>query len=45
MTYSSGPATVNDYLQSLRADRRDAIGSVREAILDNLPAGFVEVMQ
>ena len=41
---SIGPATVNDYLQSLPVDRQDAIGSVREAILDNLPAGFVKVM-
>ena len=37
--------TVDEYLASLPADRRDAISRVREVILKNLPAGFEEMME
>jgi uncharacterized protein YdhG (YjbR/CyaY superfamily) len=38
-------STVAEYLQSLPADRRDAINAVRKAINDNLPNGYEEGMQ
>ena len=42
----AGPAkTVEEYLDSLAADRRDALAAVRQVILDNLPAGYQEAMQ
>ena len=41
---SSKAETVEDYLAELPDDRRDAIAEVRDAILDNLGDGFVEVM-
>lgn len=41
---SSSADTVEDYLAQLPDDRRDAIAEVREAVLDNLPDGFVEAM-
>ena len=41
----SSAATVADYLDSLPSDRRAAIEEVRQAILDSLPDGYVEVMQ
>jgi hypothetical protein len=36
--------TVEEYLQSLPADRRAALTSVREVILANLPGGYEECM-
>jgi hypothetical protein len=36
--------TVKEYLQSLPADRRDAINAVREVILANLPKGYEETI-
>jgi uncharacterized protein YdhG (YjbR/CyaY superfamily) len=40
----SEAATVEDYLSGLPADRREAIETVREVILANLPNGLEEVM-
>jgi uncharacterized protein YdhG (YjbR/CyaY superfamily) len=40
----SQAATVDEYLAGLPADRRAAIETVRGVILENLPAGYVEVM-
>ncbi len=37
--------TVAQYLESLSPERREAISTVRELILNNLPAGYVETMQ
>jgi hypothetical protein len=37
-------ATVEEYLESLPADRRIAIDAVRKVILKNLPAGYAECM-
>lgn len=39
---SSPRASVDEYLASLPADRRDAIATIREAILRNLPRGYEE---
>jgi hypothetical protein len=36
--------TVSAYLKELPADRRRAIGAVREVILENLPEGYEETM-
>ncbi len=36
--------TVEEYLQKLPADRREAISAVRKVILANLPKGYVECM-
>ena len=36
--------TVEQYLAELPDDRRDAIAEIREVILENLPAGYVEGM-
>lgn len=41
---SSTAETVEQYLAELPDERRDAIGEVRDVILDNLPAGYVEAM-
>lgn len=41
---SSNAETVEEYLAELADDRRDAIAEVRDAILANLPDGFVEAM-
>ena len=41
----SKATTVNQYLDELPEDRRDAIQAVREVILRNLPEGFEEGMQ
>src|SRR5579862_4739188 len=38
-------ATVDAYLASLPADRRDAIAKVRAVIRENLPAGYEEGIQ
>ena len=40
----SEAATVEQYLAELPADRREAIEAVRSVILENLPDGYVEVM-
>jgi hypothetical protein len=37
--------TVEEYLEALPEDRREAIGAVRQVILDNLPEGYVEQIQ
>lgn len=42
---TSKASTVNEYLQSLPADRRVALSAVRKVILDNLPEGYAECMQ
>lgn len=41
---SSKAETVDDYLDELPDDRRDAIVQVRSTILDSLPDGYVEAM-
>ena len=41
----SDAVTVEVYLSELDDDRREAVASVREAILDNLPDGYEEIMQ
>ena len=41
----SEAATVHEYLAELPSDRREAIAAVRSVVLDNLPAGYEEVMQ
>ena len=41
---SSTAVTPEDYLTSLPDDRRKTISSVRDVILENLPAGFQENM-
>jgi uncharacterized protein YdhG (YjbR/CyaY superfamily) len=40
----SEAATVEDYLSGLPAERKEAIETVREVILANLPEGFEEVI-
>jgi hypothetical protein len=40
----SKAATVDEYLAELPEDRRAAISQVREVVLRNLPAGYVERM-
>jgi uncharacterized protein YdhG (YjbR/CyaY superfamily) len=40
----SNAATVAEYLAELPADRREAVEAVRQTILENLPAGYEEVM-
>ena len=40
----STAATVEEYLSELPQDRREAVESVRQVILDNLPPGYEEVM-
>jgi Domain of unknown function (DU1801) len=41
----SDAADVDSYLAELPDDRRDALGTVRQVVLANLPAGYEEVMQ
>ena len=41
----SKATTVEQYLKELSADRREAIGAVRETILKHLPRGYEEGMQ
>ncbi len=41
----SDAATVEEYLDELPADRRDALTTVRETILDRLPDGYEEAME
>jgi hypothetical protein len=40
----SSAKTVDEYLKSLPADRREAISAVRRVILANLPEGYEECM-
>ena len=40
----SDAATVEEYLDSLPTDRREALEEVRETILEHLPEGYEEVM-
>ena len=40
----SNASTVAQYLSELPADRREAVEAVRQTILENLPAGYEEVM-
>ena len=40
----SDATTVKQYLSELPADRRAAIQTVRQVIIDNLPAGYEEAM-
>jgi uncharacterized protein YdhG (YjbR/CyaY superfamily) len=40
----SKASTVAQYLSELPADRREAVEAVRQSILENLPAGYEEVM-
>ena len=37
--------TIDEYLEKLPADRRDALQKVRQIILQNLPEGYSEVLQ
>lgn len=41
----SEAATVDEYLDGLPEERREAIGTVRDVILSNLPAGYEEAMR
>jgi hypothetical protein len=41
----SKASTVEQYLEQLPADRRTAMEAVRNVILENLPAGYEEVLQ
>ena len=36
----SSAATVNEYLDELTPERREAVSTVREVVLANLPAGY-----
>lgn len=36
--------TPTDYLETLPADRRQAINELRKVLMENLPAGFSEIM-
>jgi uncharacterized protein YdhG (YjbR/CyaY superfamily) len=40
----SDASTVEEYLAKLPGDRREAIETVRQVILENLPAGYEEAM-
>ena len=40
----SKATTVEDYLSDLSDDRRDAISTVRNVVLENLPEGYEEMM-
>ncbi len=42
---SSKAETVQEYLETLPADRREAIETVRQVVLANLPEGYEEGMQ
>jgi hypothetical protein len=41
----SAARTVEDYLEELSPERRDAIAAVRDVILSHLPPGYEETMQ
>ena len=38
------PATVNEYMEQVSDNRKDALEKLRKTILENLPKGFSEVM-
>src|SRR5215210_1806432 len=40
----SAAATIDEYLAELPEDRRAALAEVRDVVLRNLPAGYVETM-
>ena len=40
----SKAGSVEDYLEELPRERREALQEVRKVVLDNLPAGYVETM-
>jgi hypothetical protein len=40
----SAASTVGQYLRALPADRRSTISAVRQVVLDNLPAGYEEMI-
>jgi hypothetical protein len=40
----STAATVEEYIESLPADRQEAISCIRNSIIDNLPEGYEEQM-
>ena len=40
----SSAATVDEYLDELTPERREAVSTVREVVLANLPAGYQEMM-
>ncbi len=40
----SKATTIEDYLNELPEDRREAISTIRDKILENLPGGYVESM-
>ena len=40
----SAAATVEEYLEELPPERREAIGAVRDVVLANLPEGYEEMM-
>ncbi len=40
----SSATTVEEYLQELPPERREAIRAVRQVVLGNLPAGYVEAL-
>lgn len=42
---ASKATTIAEYLDELPEDRRAAISAVRKVVLDNLPAGYEEIMQ
>lgn len=42
---SSNAATVEQYLAELPDDRRGDVEAIRDMVLENLPAGFVETMR
>ena len=42
---TSKATTVDEYLDELPADRRDAVEAVRSVILEHLPMGYEETMQ
>ena len=42
---TSSARTVDEYIASLPADRREAVEAVRAVVRDNLPAGYREGMQ
>ena len=41
----SDAATVEEYLEGLPEDRREAVSMVRSAILERLPEGYAEEMR
>ena len=40
----SNAATVEEYLDELSEERREAVSAVRKVVLSNLPAGYVEII-